>query len=167
MNREPDRQRDADASDESGRHETELEKFDRNWAELLQELRVTQMGTQIMTGFLLAAAFQPRVAELTPFQQVVYLTLVALGVVTTALGLAPVVLHRQLFRQGMKRRIVRIGHVILRVVLIGVGLMLVGTATLITDLVLGFDAALIAGGAVLVVIVLIAVLPPVLAGKRQ
>ena len=39
--------------------------MDRNWNEMLQELRVTQTGTQILTGFLLAIAFQNRFTELT------------------------------------------------------------------------------------------------------
>lgn len=135
---------------DKGRHETDQERYDRNWVELLQEIRVTQMGTQIMTGFLLAAAFQDRMTDLTTFQRTVYLTLVILGVGTTALGLAPVSLHRTLFRRRMKREVVDLGHQILRVVLAGVVLMLVGTAVLIFDIVLGTAPALIAGTTVLV-----------------
>ena len=48
---------DVDADD--GRDESPNERLDRNWNEMLQELRVTQTGTQILTGFLLAIAFQP------------------------------------------------------------------------------------------------------------
>ena len=76
--------------------------MDRNWNEMLQELRVTQTGTQILTGFLLAIAFQNRFAELDRFQETVYLGLVLAAVLTTALGLAPVNLHRVLFRQHAK-----------------------------------------------------------------
>ena len=47
-----------------GRDETPTERYDRNWIELLQELRVLQTGTQILTGFLLALAFQPAFADL-------------------------------------------------------------------------------------------------------
>src|SRR5690606_16530024 len=36
-----------------GRNESPLERLDRNWNEILQELRVTQTGIQILTGFLL------------------------------------------------------------------------------------------------------------------
>lgn len=141
----------------AGRHETEQERYDRNWNELLQEIRVTQMGTQIMTGFLLAAAFQDRMTDLTGFQRTVYLTLVVLGVTTTALGLAPVSLHRTLFRRRMKQETVELGHTILRVVLVGVVLMLAGTATLIFDLVLGTGPAFVAGGLVVVAAAVFAV----------
>ena len=47
-----------------GRDETPNERADRNWNELLQELRVMQTGTQILTGFLLAVAFQPRFTDM-------------------------------------------------------------------------------------------------------
>jgi hypothetical protein len=96
----------ADARAGDGRDETESERLDRNWNEILQELRVTQTGTQILTGFLLAAAFQTRFADLDAFQVDVYLVLVVTAVLTTALGLAPVSLHRVLFRRGAKEQIV-------------------------------------------------------------
>ena len=49
----------ADADPADGRDETLNQRLDRNWIEILQELRVTQTGTQILTGFLLTIAFQP------------------------------------------------------------------------------------------------------------
>jgi len=57
--------------------ETESERIDRNWNELLQELRVTQTGTQILTGFLLTIPFQQRFVELDDSQRIIYLILVA------------------------------------------------------------------------------------------
>jgi len=33
------------------RHETETERLDRNWDDILQELRVMQTGTQLIRGF--------------------------------------------------------------------------------------------------------------------
>ena len=38
--------------------ESPLEKLDRNWGDILQELRVTQTGNQILFGFLLILPFQ-------------------------------------------------------------------------------------------------------------
>ena len=129
----------------SGRDETETERLDRNWGEILQELRVTQTGTQILTGFLLAVAFQQRFTTLDPFATRVYLTLVILAVLTTGLGLAPVSLHRTLFHRRAKARIVAIANVILRCALIGVALLLSGTVLLIFDLVVDRSAGLVAG----------------------
>ena len=52
-----------------GRNETAEEKLDRNWMELLQELRVLQTGVQILAGFLLTLPFQARFETLTDFQR--------------------------------------------------------------------------------------------------
>jgi Family of unknown function (DUF6328) len=156
---------DVDPTD--GRNETLNERMDRNWNEILQELRVTQTGTQIFTGFLLTIAFQARFGALTTFQVRVYLILVVTAVLTTALGLAPVNLHRALFRKGVKMTIVQTAHVIMRFTLAGVAIMLIGTVLLIFDLVIDRRAALIAAGATLLVVIIIAVLPAVVRSNGQ
>ena len=144
------------------RNESLDERMDRNWNEMLQELRVTQTGTQILTGFLLAIAFQNRFEDLTTFQHRVYLILVLAAVTTTALGLAPVNLHRELFRQHAKEVVVKIAHVLLRLTLLGVGLVLVGTVLLIFDVVADRESAWIAAGATSGGLVIIAVLPQII-----
>jgi hypothetical protein len=148
-----------------GRQESLNERMDRNWNEILQELRVTQTGTQIFTGFLLTIAFQTRFGELTTFQVRVYLVLVIAAVLTTALGMAPVNLHRALFRKGVKVTIVQTAHVIMRITLVGVAVMLIGTVLLIFDLVLDRSAALIAAGATLLIVIVLAALPRILRSK--
>ena len=149
-----------------GRNETLDERMDRNWNEMLQELRVTQTGTQIITGFLLAIAFQNRFAQLDRFQEQVYLGLVLAAVLTTALGLAPVNLHRVLFRKHVKEVVVQIAHVLLRITLVGVGIILTGTVLLIFDVVLDRSTAVVAAAVVAVVLVAIAALPHILRGTR-
>ena len=59
------------------RDEKPAERLDRNWAELLQELRVTQTGIQLLSGFLLTLPFQPRFADLDPALVLVFLAAVA------------------------------------------------------------------------------------------
>jgi hypothetical protein len=81
------------------------------------------------------------------------------AVLTTALGLAPVSLHRSLFRQHAKKVVVGTGHLILRVVLVGVGLVLTGTVLLIFDVAVGRTAAWIAASATLSVMLAIWGLP--------
>jgi len=149
----------ADADPDDGRDETPNQRMDRNWNEMLQELRVTQTGTQILTGFLLAIAFQSRFDDLDRFQHGVYLVLVLAAVLTTLLGLAPVNLHRVLFRQHAKKLIVDVAHVLLRLTLGGVGLVLVGTVLLIFDVVLDRRSAVVAAAVTGVVLMAIAVLP--------
>lgn len=64
--------------------ESPNERYDRNWAELRQELRVLQTGTQILAVFLLTLPFQQRFTELGPFDHILYLVLVLLAAVITA-----------------------------------------------------------------------------------
>ena len=158
----PDRLREvggADADPGDGRSETVNQRMDRNWVELLQELRVTQTGTQILTGFLLSVAFQPTFHALTVVQHRLYLALVVTAVLTTALALSPVHLHRALFRRHAKVALVRFSNQVLRFVLLGVALVLGGTVVLVFDVVAGPRAALVAGVASAVVLVALACLP--------
>lgn len=148
-----------------GRDESENERMDRNWNELLQELRVTQTGTQILFGFLLAVAFQPQFGRLDQFQLTVYLILVVLAATTTALALAPVSLHRALFRRGQKANVVRLGHNLVVLALIGVGLTLTGTTLLIFDVTVGRPQSFIAGAAAVIMLVVIGVLPRLVARR--
>jgi len=137
------------------RRETATERLDRNWDSILQELRVTQTGTQIIAGFLLAAAFQSRFPDLDDYQVTVYLILVCAATLTTALGLGPVSLHRHLFRRHAMAEIVRIGSIMVRATMVGLAVVLTGTVLLIFDIAAGRGAGIVAGAAVLLITVLI------------
>lgn len=150
-----------------GRDETEAERLDRNWNELLQELRVTQTGTQILTGFLLTIPFQQRFAELDAVQRDIYLVLVAFAALATILALAPVSLHRALFRRGAKTQIVRVTNRLLMGALASVAVTLIGTSVLIFDVVVGLQAGIIAGVVTAVLTALAWVALPRMTGRRQ
>jgi hypothetical protein len=138
-----DRERDAE------RNETDAERLDRNWVELLQELRVSQTGVQLIAGFLLTLPFQDRFADLDDFQVGVYLTLVLLAGLTTGLTLTPISIHRRLFGQHVKDRTVRNGHRFTRAVVASLGLLIVGMCFFIFDVVLGRTTAVVVGALVL------------------
>ncbi|MET0480191.1 MAG: DUF6328 family protein [Mycetocola sp.] len=154
-----------DVSDD--RNETETERLDRNWADVLQELRVLQAGTQILTAFLLAIAFQPRFTELDDFQLMLYLTLVSVSIVTTVLSLLPVSAHRIMFQHLVKEATVQIGDRMLRAVLVGVSLSMIGTAMLIFDFVISREAGIVAAVAVTVIVVTLGVLLPLFVRNTQ
>lgn len=143
-----------DAQDD-GRNETASERADRNWDDLMQELRVMQTGTQILTGFLLAVAFQPLFSELDAVQRALYVTLVLLAATATVLALAPVGLHRFLFARRMKPELVSAADRLVKANLIVIGAVTVGVTTFILDMVIGRTAAVIAGAAGLVVALLL------------
>jgi hypothetical protein len=148
--------------------ETESERIARNWDEILQELRVTQTGTQILLGFLLTIPFQVAFADLEGGQIAVYLTLVIVAAVATILALSPVALHRALFRRGAKPQLVRAANLLMRLALAAISLALSGTVFLIFDVVIGHPAALVAGGATLALtIAMWVVLPSFLRGPPE
>ena len=139
------------------------ETLTRNWDELLQEIRVTQTGVQILTGFLLTVPFSNRFEDLTSFQRSVYLAVLAGSVLTTALVVAPVAMHRVLFRRRRRELLVESGN---RFALAGLAMLAVtvsGVVLLVVDVVVGATQGWVAGGAILLVFtVLWAVLPRVL-----
>lgn len=149
------------------REESESHRLDRNWNEILQELRVTQTGTQILTGFLLTVAFQNRFTELDSVQVTLYLALVVGAIATTALGLSPVSLHRQLFRQRAKDKIVKLANRIMQLTLIGVALVLSGTIALIFDVVVSRAAGVTVGVLTLAAILVLWLVVPVLRRRHR
>lgn len=140
--------------------ETPAETLTRNWNELLQELRVTQTGSQILTGFLLTVPFSNRFSELTSTQRGVYLAVLSGAIVSTALMLAPVAFHRILFRHGKRAWLVRTANQMARIGLGFVALTTTGVAFLVFDLVAGRAAAVVAAGVALVVFVALWVVVP-------
>ncbi|MGP6171604.1 DUF6328 family protein [Microbacterium sp. A196] len=142
-----------DALSEDGRDETANERADRNWEELMQELRVMQTGTQVLSGFLLAVAFQPRFTELDPLQVGLYLVLVGLAALATILALAPVGMHRSLFGRRQKPELVRMAARLVKADLVVVGILSVGVTVLIVDFTLDrtFAVVVLILGSIIVV----------------
>jgi uncharacterized protein DUF6328 len=133
------------------RRETEKERDDRNFAELLQELRVTQTGVQILFAFLLTLVFTPRFAELDTPQRATYLVTLLLAVTATVLLTTPAALHRALFRRGAKRTIVEVSSRLASLGLVALALSFAGALLLVVDVVAGWAAgiAAAAGGLLL------------------
>jgi hypothetical protein len=138
------------------------ETLTRNWDELLQEIRVTQTGVQILTGFLLTVPFSNRFADLSAFQRGVYLAVLAGSVLTTGLVVAPVAMHRVLFRRRRRELLVESGN---RFAMAGLAMLAVtvsGVVLLVVDVVVGPTAGWLAGAAILLVLTLLwAVFPRV------
>src|SRR4029453_17139815 len=128
--------------------------MDRNWMELVQELRVLQTGVQILGGFLLTLPFQARFEHLDDWQRGLYLFNVMAAALTTALILLPVSVHRRLFRLRLKATLVSSADRIAKVALAGVALLIVGTSAMVFDVTLGRAAGLAAGGLLLATLVI-------------
>ena len=135
----------------------------RNWNELLQEIRVTQTGVQILTGFLLTVPFSARFDELTATQRWVYAVVLGGSVVTTGLVVAPVAFHRAMFRHRRRLLLVEQGAKLARAGLFALALTVSGVLYLSLDIVLGRTAGLAALTASLVLLIgLWFVAPPVI-----
>lgn len=134
------------------RHETPAERADRNWSELLAELRVLQTGAQILVGFLLTIPFQARFAELDDYQRGSYLVLVVLAALSTVLIVAPVSVHRALFGRRRKPELVRAAATFARAGLVCLALVLAGALMLLVDLVVSRAAGRWVGAGLLVLI---------------
>jgi archaellum biogenesis protein FlaJ (TadC family) len=144
-----------DVDPDDGRHETAAQRADRNWGDILQELRVVQTGTQIFSGFLLSVVFQPLFTTIDAFDRTVYVVLVALAALSTILGLACVALHRSRFRHHDKTAVVTTANRMLRIMLVGVAALTVGVVLLVLDVVLGRVPGLIGGITAAVVVVVL------------
>ena len=143
-----------------GRDETEEERFDRLWDDLLQELRVMQTGAQLTAGFLLTLPFQSLFWDLDDFDRRLYLALVLLAALTTAFVMAPIAVHRRLAGRHVKERVVAVAHRLLYGVLTCLGLLLTGMVMLIFDVVVDRTWAFVTAGCMALVIVALSVLLP-------
>jgi Na+/melibiose symporter-like transporter len=126
------------------RDETQEHRDDRNLIELLQELRVAGLGVQVLFGFLLALPFSSRFTQLSHAQRGLYVTILVLSALATALLLGPVAYHRLVFRLGQKEQLVRAANVMAISGLVGVALAVSATVLLVVSFVdKGLPAALI------------------------
>ncbi|MDQ0913134.1 DUF6328 family protein [Streptomyces canus] len=105
----------------TGRNETEDERADRMWGELIQEIRVAQTGVQILFGFLLTVVFTPKYDDLAHIDQVIYIVTVVLGSCATGALIGPVSLHRLVSGRRIKPQAVRIAS---RLTFVGLVLLL-------------------------------------------
>ena len=119
-----------DGWNEQARDETPMQRLDRNWADLLQELRVVQTGVQLLTGFLLTLPFQARFEQLSVYERMIYLITVALSVAATGFLIAPVSLHRILFRRHARQLMVTVSHRLAIIGLVLLGAAIVGVVLL-------------------------------------
>ncbi|WP_433191744.1 DUF6328 family protein [Nocardia sp. CA-107356] len=131
--------------DHQARQETETQRLDRNWASLIQELRVVQTGVQFLIGSLLLLPFQAGFATLSQPMRLVYLATVAAAMGATVFLVAPVSWHRILFRRHRLGNVVAAAH---RCAMAGIallGLALTGATILVMDTVAGPVAGVVSG----------------------
>jgi SNF family Na+-dependent transporter len=152
----------------NGRNETEEERLDRKWGDLLQELRVMQTGAQLTAGFLLTLPFTTKFPSLDDFQETLYLVLVVVAALTTAVVITPVAVHRRITGEHVKEKLVATAHRLVGVGLTLLAILVTGIVVLIFDVVLDRTVALVVGAVVAAVLIgLLLALPLRLVGPRD
>ncbi|WP_349880869.1 DUF6328 family protein [Micromonospora sp. HUAS YX12] len=116
--------------------ESEKQRWQRNFADLLQELRVAQTGVQILFAFLLTLPFSNGFGRTTEFQRDVYILALLTAAASAAMIISPVAFHRALFRQGRKPELVRFAHRMATGGLFFMLIAMVSSVLLVTDFVL-------------------------------
>lgn len=120
------------------------ETINRNWTELVQELRSTQTGVQVLTGFLLTVPFSDKFDTLDAVQRTAYLVVLSAAVTATAAILSPIAYHRILFRKGRRPWLVGTANQVARAGLVLVAVTTCGVVFLTFDLTVGRSGGIVA-----------------------
>jgi hypothetical protein len=127
-----------------GRDETEEERLDRNFGELLNELRVALPGVQVLFAFLLGVPFTQRFTALASYQQDIYFGTLVCAAAASAFLIAPSAQHRIEFRLQDKRHLVFLANRLAIVGLAFLALAMTGVVLLVTDFIFGAVATTLA-----------------------
>lgn len=142
-------------------------RVDRNWNELMQELRVVQTGVQLLTGFLVTIPFTDAFGRLDAYQRAVYLCLLVGSVLTTGAIVAPVAYHRLLFRRRRRLWLVESANQLARAGLVLLAVVCSGVVLFVTDVVVGRTFSWILAGAVLAVLLTLWLVAPLALSGRS
>ena len=134
-----------DPQSENGetRHETQLERLDRNLEEMTGELRVVVTGVQVLFAFLLIVPFDTGFAHVGNFERTVYFITLILTALAAVCTIAPSAEHRFLFRHHDKQHLVFSSN---RVVIAGLAflaLAMCGCLLLVTTKLFGVTAGVV------------------------
>lgn len=133
--------------------ESHKERIDRNFAELLQELRVSQTGVQILFAFLLTLPFASNFTTTDDGQRNLYLFCVVATGTALAFLVGPVAMHRLNFRRKVKESVVRVSHAMTLIGLFLMSLAITGSVMLCIWVALGTVTGLIAAAVIALALV--------------
>jgi Kef-type K+ transport system membrane component KefB len=122
--------------------ETEKERIDREVIELLNELRVTLPGVQVLFAFLLILPFQPGFAEMTGLERTVYMVSFLTTTASTILLMTPASYHRLRFRAGDKLRMLMVSNRLVIVGMLCLAVAVTSAVFLIAEVLVGDAGAL-------------------------
>ena len=113
--------------------------------ELIQEIRVAQIGVQVLFTILLGIAFAPGFARLGAPQELAYVAALVLCATAAGVLLAPVMYHHLVFRRKVNARLGAMPQPVATAGLMLLLLALIGSVHLATSMVIGRWAVAVAG----------------------
>jgi Family of unknown function (DUF6328) len=132
-------------SADDGRDETAEERLDRNTMELLNELRVAGTGIQVMFAFLLVVPFNTGWRHVSSFGRTEYYVTLLCVAIAAVLLIAPSIHHRILFRHHEKRYLVALANRLAIYAMAFLAAGFTGILVLVSDVVAGGAAPVLAG----------------------
>jgi amino acid transporter len=155
-----ERERDTDTPELQWPHESEKARINRELIELLNELRVTLPGVQVLFAFLLVLPFQQRWTITTDLQKAAYFISFASTAIASILLIAPSPYHRIRFRDEDKFDLLRFGNRMLLGATVFLAIAITTAAYLITTVVTdAFPAGIVAAIAALLIVLFWYVVP--------
>ena len=130
------------------RGETQLERLDRNLAELTGELRVVVTGVQVLFAFLLVVPFDSGFSGIGSFERATYFVTLILATLSAVCTIAPSAHHRLLFRRDDKQNVVESANRVVIAGLVFLALAMCGSLLLVASKLFG-----VAVGAITVTLV--------------
>jgi hypothetical protein len=115
--------------------EDRSEKLDRELIELLNELRVTLPGVQVLFGFLLVVPFSQGWSRVTLTERRVFFATFIATAIATALLIAPSAQHRILWRARDKEALLRRANVLALAGTAFLALAITGAVWFVTDVI--------------------------------
>jgi len=125
------------------RDESKADRLDRNYSELLQELRVAQTGVQVLFAFLLGIAFTQRYTSLHTYERYFYVVTLIAAACTAIFLIAPVAVHRLLFREHRKDEVVDFTSRLAAIGVTFLAISILSSVLFVLDVVLGLGAAVV------------------------
>jgi len=147
--------------------ESEAARLDRNYNELLQEMRVLQAGVQILFAFLLTLPFQSAFGSVDDFQKTIYLTTLTSAALAAISIIGPVPFHRLVFRRGMKDDLIKATTRYVGAGLVFIFLAMIGAVLLVVDVLVSRAWALTMVSCLSAVFVALWLVIPVMARVRE
>ncbi len=123
--------------------ENQQARLNREFAELLYEVRTAILGVQVLFVFLLRAPFSQNFSSISILEEYVFYATLLCTALSAALLIAPAPHHRLLWRQHHREERIELGNRLVMAGLSFLALAMVGSVFLITEFLFGGIGAVV------------------------